>query len=214
VKLDETQTLVDKGFETLVSGMRVLESHQVHLSKQISDIKTVETHSNSRSSQVSASEPVSLESSNQEPQPAATEEVSHPQVKKKQFESCKKCDFQVYSDVHLSKHMKVKHGKKDKLLWVADSISSNVDFKNLGKETNMVVSHLKAYSVTHESEGARFPEMNFLDVIEQELDRNSYNVLVMGGGTVEITNLNTSHNPEVNTWITSVLLLGGRPPFG
>ena len=157
MKLDETQTLVDKGFETLVSGMRVLESHQVHLSKQISDIKTVDTHSSSHNSQASASEPVSPESSKQEPQPAAMEEVSYPQVKKRQFESCTKCDFQVYSDVHLNKHMKVKHGKKDKLLWVADSISSNVYFDNLGQETNMVVSHLKTYSVTHESEEARFP---------------------------------------------------------
>ena len=60
------------------------------------------------------------------------------------------------------------------------------------------LSLIAAYSVIKESEGARFPEMNFLDVIEKELDRNNYNVLVMGGGTVEITNLNTSHNPEVN----------------
>ena len=33
----QNQTLMIKGFDTLVNGMRVLDSHQVHISQQIAD---------------------------------------------------------------------------------------------------------------------------------------------------------------------------------
>ena len=94
--------------------------------------------------------------------------------------------------------MKVRHGVKDKLLWVGDSVSSNVSFASLALDLDMDIHSAKAYSVTAESVGAKFPAKNFLDVVEKELDKRNYKVLVLGGGTVEITNLDANHNPEVN----------------
>ena len=94
--------------------------------------------------------------------------------------------------------MHVRHGEKDKLLWVADSISSNLDFKHIADKIDMTIKHAKAYTVTADSPGAKFPNRNFLDVVEKECDETDFSVLVLGGGTVEITNLDTTQNPEEN----------------
>ena len=79
----------------------------------------------------------------------------------------------MYSDLHLKKHMKVRHEVKDKLLWVGDSVSSNMDFDSLALDLDMDIKSVKAYSVTAESVGARFPSKNFLDVVEKELEKKN-----------------------------------------
>ena len=43
-----------------------------------------------------------------------------------------------------------------------------------------------------------FPEKNFLDVIDIELSKGSYDTLVIGGGTVDITNIDTVNEPFEN----------------
>ena len=175
----ENQKVIAKGFDTLVSGMRVLESHQVHISQQICDVTTVNTLT-----------------SKTNPQGSVPELVHPHENKNKQIKTCDKCDFVVHNDLHLKKHMKVRHGVRDKMLWVGDSISSNVDFKYIEDEVSMDISHVKAYTATVDAVGAKFPEKNFLDVAGKELDGESYSVLVIGGGTVEITNLSTDVTPE------------------
>ena len=92
--------------------------------------------------------------------------------------------------------MRVRHGVKDKMLWVGDSVSSNADFKHISDISNTVITTVKAYAVSQEENGARFPEKNFLDVVEKELEDKDYTFLVLGGGTVEITNLDTKSSPE------------------
>ena len=57
--------------------------------------------------------------------------------------------------------MKVRHGVRDKMLWVADSISSNVDFFDIADKTGIDIKPTKAYTVTRDSIGAKFPEKNF-----------------------------------------------------
>ena len=73
-----------------------------------------------------------------------------------------------------------------------------MDFDSLALDLDMDINCVKAYSVTAESVGARFPSKNFLDVVEKELDKRNYKVLVLGGGTVEVTNLNANINTEIN----------------
>ena len=73
-----------------------------------------------------------------------------------------------------------------------------MDFKHIEENISMDIKHAKAYTVTSEAVGAKFPEKNFIDVVEKELDQHQYSVLVLGGGTVEITNLNTDVTPEEN----------------
>ena len=170
-KEKEHQTVVNKGFEALFSGMQVLESHQVHLSKQIDEITSADSPSN----------PDIME----EP---STNKQNH--QKKKQVKTCEKCDFVVYSDQHIKKHMQVRHGVRDQMLWVADSINSNVDFFDIADKTGIDIKRTKAYTVTRDSIGAKFPEKNFIDVVEKELNGQDYNFLVLGGGTVE-TSLGT-----------------------
>ena len=82
------------------------------------------------------------------------------------------------------------------MLWIADSVSSNLDFNELAKRVDMVVKPVNAYAVTADSAGGKFPNKNFLDVIENELDDCDYDILVLGGGTIEITNLDTKVDPD------------------
>ena len=60
----------------------------------------------------------------------------------------------IHNDLHLQKHMKVRHGVRDKMLWVGDSISSNMDFKHIEENISMDIKHAKAYTVTSEAVGA------------------------------------------------------------
>ena len=175
-KSDGFVKLLDTGFNTVVNGIKVAESNQVHISKQIKEIP----FSNTRQEEPSAERV-------QDPQPK--------QPDNHKVRNCAQCDFMVHSDQHLKKHMKVRHGVRDKMLWVGDTISSNADFKHISDISNTVITTVKAYAVSQE-ESAGCPEKNFLDVVEKELEDKGYTFLVLGGGTVEITNLDTKSNPE------------------
>ena len=59
--------------------------------------------------------------------------------------------------------MKVRYNKVNGLLWVADSVNSNVDFKYLARKTKMNIKTAKAYSAVYD-DPARFPNYNFFDV--------------------------------------------------
>ena len=49
-------------------------------------------------------------------------------TRKEHSQRCEKCDFIIHSEEQKQKHMLVKHEGEDGVLWVADSIISNVDF--------------------------------------------------------------------------------------
>ena len=124
--------------------------------------------------------------------------ASHTEEVQKRLKTCNKCDFVIYSDLHLKKHMKVKHGVKEKILWVGDSINCNLDFNYIARQTDMDVIPAKAYAAAADAPGSKFPKNNFLDVVEKELEGDDFKVLVLGGGNVEITNLNTIENTDDN----------------
>ena len=166
--------VLEKRLDVIDNSMKVLEGNQVHLSQQVRDIPS------SVSTIVQPKTKITSPSPSQQSNPART---------------CNKCDFIIHSDQHLRKHMKVRHGYKDKLLWVGDSINSNVDFNDISRRCNMEIFPAKAHAVTQESSNVKATEHNFLDVLEKELSCKEFNVLVIGGGTEEITNLDTMHAP-------------------
>ena len=59
------------------------------------------------------------------------------------------------------------------------------------------IKTVKAYTATREDD-ARFPNQNFLDVIDKELTKGAFDTLVIGGGSVDISNLDTYNDPEKN----------------
>ena len=61
----------------------------------------------------------------------------------------------------------------------------------------MSIKHTKAYTATYSPE-AHLPNKNFLDVLDNELANEAFKVLVIGGGSADITNINTQINPEEN----------------
>ena len=42
----------------------------------------------------------------------------------------------------------------------------------------------------------KFPEVNFTDVVRRELDKGDFKTLLLQAGSIDVTNLNTSENPE------------------
>ena len=55
----------------------------------------------------------------------------------------------------------------------------------------MSLKAVEAYSVISVDSEARFLAKNFLDVTGQELVADTYDAMVLEGGSVDITNLNT-----------------------
>ena len=94
--------------------------------------------------------------------------------------------------------MKARHNAKDKLLWIEDSINSNIDFSQVEAATNMQVKAVNAYAFTADTIGSKYPNKNFLSVVEEELEKDEYDILVMVGAIVEITSLDTSLDPDKN----------------
>ena len=92
--------------------------------------------------------------------------------------------------------MKVRHGAKDKMLWVGDTISSNVNFKDISDKTQLEIIPVKAYHASKDNGVCLNSNENFLDVVEKQLNLHDFNYLVLGGGTEEITNLDTTSAPE------------------
>ena len=88
------------------------------------------------------------------------------------------------------------------ILYIGDSISSNVDFGALGVATQSEFVKVKAYSSVFDKvsnvakQAARFPAANFTDVVPAELNKGRFNTLVLQAGSVDITNLNTKDNPK------------------
>ena len=93
------------------------------------------------------------------------------------------------------KKRKTKYLEKSKVLFIADSVGRNVDFRKLEKASNVRIRTRRAYSSVFNTT-ARWPEMNVTDVIKHEVNKVSnedkYDVLVMSAPTVDITNLDTA----------------------
>ena len=91
---------------------------------------------------------------------------------------------------------------QDRILFVGDSISTNVDIKMLEEATKSKITTAKAYSSTFDEESniakqaAKYPAANFEDVVKKELIDKSYKTLLLQAGSVDITNLNTNEQPE------------------
>ena len=88
------------------------------------------------------------------------------------------------------------------ILYIGDSISTNVDIRALENATQSDFVKAKAYSSIHNTESnaakqaPQFMKSNFTDVIPAELKKGKYQYLILQAGSVEITNLNTKDNPE------------------
>ena len=86
--------------------------------------------------------------------------------------------------------MKQKDSKRSKVLFVGDSVSHSANFNSVEIETGFEVCPTKAYSSVRDV-NARFPDKNVKDVVENELKKDEYSILVLGAPSVDITNLRT-----------------------
>ena len=89
-----------------------------------------------------------------------------------------------------------------KILFIGDSISSHADYDRLQVATQAQFVKAKAYSSAHDTEvniakqAAKFPHLNFSDVVPEQLKKDDFQYLIIQAGSVDITNLNTMENPQ------------------
>ena len=97
---------------------------------------------------------------------------------------------------------KEKTRKPTKILYVGDSISTNVNVKALEEATEAKFVASKAYSAIYDIEenkakkASEYPRSNFTDVIPAELKKDDFKTIVLQASSEDITNLNTKDEPE------------------
>ena len=83
------------------------------------------------------------------------------------------------------------------MLFIGDSISGNVEVDVLKNALDADIKTVKAYSSVYDN-NARFPAKNFLDVTENEIKKEQFDILLLQSGSVDITNLDTKSRPRKN----------------
>ena len=81
--------------------------------------------------------------------------------------------------------------------YVGNSMSNNLDKDVLQEVTGHKVDRFTAYTVD-EDHDAKFKNKNFMKVVPEKLRQKPYDVLILQGGGIEISNLNTTVNPAQN----------------
>ena len=70
----------------------------------------------------------------------------------------------------------------------------SVDWKFLAQNVKRKIKATEAFSATFDTDSIH-PEKNFLDTIDMVLSDVSFDTLVIGGGSVDISNINTINEP-------------------
>ena len=99
---------------------------------------------------------------------------------------CSKCDFKAHTGVQMKKHMQVRHFSDRKLLYVGDSVTMNVNFGLLERETQTAIRAAEASGTDADSTGNNAA---LIDVLDLELEREKFNFLVIAAGPTEISKL-------------------------
>ena len=84
-----------------------------------------------------------------------------------------------------------------KVLWVGDSHSKNLDKDIFEQYTESKIEVVTAYTVDADS-NAKYKEKNLLSIVPQELNKKKCDVLFMQAGCNEISNIDCQANPTDN----------------
>ena len=101
--------------------------------------------------------------------------------------ACTKCDFKAHTLDQMKKHMKVRHFCDRKLLYVGDSVTMNVNFGLLERESQTAIRAVEANGTDSGCNTGNTAA--FIDVIDDELKKDKFNTLVMAAGPTEISKL-------------------------
>ena len=88
------------------------------------------------------------------------------------------------------------------VLFIGDSISANIDLNLLAHATKAEFCQARAYSSIKDTvssvwkNAAKFPNSNFTEKVPAELQKGTFQLMVLQAPSVEITNLNTHINPS------------------
>ena len=85
---------------------------------------------------------------------------------------------------------------KEKILFVGDSLSRNLNMSVVKNVTDMDVKRAEAFIVAKDDPKARVPAKNFTEIVPRELEKESFSTLILQGGTNEVTNLDVSGKVE------------------
>ena len=181
-ELSQKQAQIDEKFINQSSNFSVcLEQMQKDFSKYNS-INFI-TQNENRNLLTSIQEEVSKigHSSYKNPEPTSKKPIQEPNAKKEE----------PIKDV------------KHKTLFVGSSIGHNLNFSMVEQVTNTTIRKAKAYTAI-EDKVCRFPKKNFKTVVPAELLKDKFKFLFLQGGSLEISNLNTSSILKVEEYKETV----------
>ena len=79
---------------------------------------------------------------------------------------------------------KTAYQARRKVLYVTDSVGRNIEFPKVELETKCTIKTAKAYSAAYNKD-AKWPHLNFNDVVNQELTKQVYDTVVMTAPTLQ-----------------------------
>ena len=140
----------------------------------------------------------------QAPASAATDEEGVDATKAKEVheEVPKEKDAPKDSYAQKAKNINTKHTNKNQsdmipepqrrndVLIVGTSITNNLDKRVFENFTNLKTDIATAYTIDADID-AKYKDKNFMRIVPEKLKMKKYNTLVLQGGSIEITNLNT-----------------------
>ena len=102
------------------------------------------------------------------------------------------------ADVPKPKSAKKKSkSSKARVTWIGTSLSKSLDKEKFERDTSTKLSVAKAYCIKEEV-NAKYKETNFKSVVPRVLEETETDVLVLQGGSIEITDINV-HDEMTNS---------------
>ena len=95
------------------------------------------------------------------------------------------------ANVHLTKSARLQTSKRQKVLFIADSIGTSADIRHLEEATNTLIYTEKAFGAAYKADAYR-PNDNFIYVARNAPRKRNYSHAVLQGSSTDITNLNTT----------------------
>ena len=195
--ISETFGRFENMFKIILDNQNIMKQELfIVKNKQLEQDKNIDIHEGKNKRVASNSNPTfpSQNSAPEIPAKMTYSEVtsSYPKTSSPKFQS----------SPNISQPEPAQQKKTENILFIGDSISSNVHIKHLEHATEANIVTAKAYSAVYDNESnvakqaPKFPEVNFTDVVRRELDYGDFKTLLLQAGSIDVTNLNTSENPE------------------
>ena len=114
------------------------------------------------------------------------------------------------SSLHSTAPSRLPTSKREKVLFITDSIGSNADRRHLEEATNTLIYTENAYDAQFKADAWR-PDLNFCDVVKRVASKRDYKYAVLQGASSDVSNLDTSDpSPPNIAWFEQEVFISSQ----